>query len=78
MAGSTRRTVGELLEYGFTDHMKPVHSTSFKVHTLYPVSASRAELAIEDQPETMTDYYQAEVVEENGCRAFVSPIFCLQ
>lgn len=71
-----RATLGQLLHYGFTEHMKPWHSHAFQFQTALPVEACEAELVFTDEAETAADYYQAEVVQENGCRAFVSPVFC--
>ena len=56
--------------------MKPWHSHAFQFQTALPVEACEAELVFTDEAETAADYYQAEVVQENGCRAFVSPVFC--
>lgn len=71
-----KATLGQLLCYGFTEHMKPWHSHAFQFHTALPAEACEEELAFTDEAETAADYYQAEVVQENGCWAFVSPVFC--
>ena len=66
-----------LLQTGYADQMKPWHSHAFKMHTAYARSACRTSLRFRDTRETPWDVYQAEVVQCNGSRAFISPIFVL-
>lgn len=68
-------TVAELLEYGYTEHMKPSHSHAYKVHTLLPQWAYTIDLGFEDERESDCDIYHMEVWQRGGHRAFVSPIF---
>lgn len=74
--GQHRETpLSDLLQYGFTNHIKPWHSEAYQMHTAYAASVCGGELAFTDLPETDRDYYQAEVIQVNGCLAFVSPIY---
>ena len=68
-------TIKELTEHGYAVHIKPWHSEAFKVHTAVPKSVCIAKLTLSDAKELECDRYQAEVVQTNGCRAFVSPIY---
>lgn len=65
----------ELLHAGYADHMLPWHSHAFKMHTAYPKRACRALIELDDVRHSPWDYYQAEVVQANGSRAYVSPVF---
>ncbi len=65
----------DLLRQGFTAQTKPWHSHAFKMHTAYAAAACRAVLEWDDEPSGSRDVYQAEAVQINGQRAFVSPIF---
>ena len=67
--------LGELLENGYTGHMKPWHSHAYKMHTAVSADACKASVSLTDEPEKDVDVYQAEVLQSNGCRAFISPIF---
>lgn len=71
-------TLSQLMEQGFSRHMKPWHSHAYKLHTVYPACACRAELTWEDTPAAEVDVYQAEVAQINGHRAYVSPIFATE
>lgn len=68
----------DLLCQGYSAHMKPWHSHAFKMHTAHAAHACQARIHLEDAPEAAEDVYQAEVIQSNGCRAFVSPIFASQ
>lgn len=72
-----RATLGELLRCGYTSQMKPWHSHAYKMHTAYPASACRVQMEFDDEAIQAEDVYQAEIVQVNGCRAFVSPIFAV-
>ncbi len=67
----------QLLESGYSAHLKPWASHAFKMHTAYPASACQVHLELDDKRHTPWDYYQAEVTEVNGSRAFISPIFVI-
>ena len=74
--GQTHQSrLSELLECGYAAHMKPWHAHAFKMHTALPAAACRASLAVQDTPSQAMDIYQAEVVQANGSRAWISPIF---
>lgn len=69
-------TVAELLESGYSAHMKPYHSQAYKVHQMLPETQYHFQLELEDkQAESDCDIYHVEVVQKNGQCAFVSPIF---
>ena len=68
-------TIKELLQCGYSFQMKQWNSQAVKVHTAYTAHQCQAELAFEDVAEGSMDYYEAEVVQSNGSRAFISPIF---
>lgn len=67
--------LAELLEYGFTNHVKPWHSNAYQMHTAYTAQACSGTLCLTDMPESDRDVYQAEAIQVNGCRAFISPVF---
>lgn len=74
--GQTKETtLQELLRCGYTAQMKPWHSHAYKMHTAYPAALCCGEMEFDDLPEAEEDVYQAEIVQGNGCRAFVSPIY---
>ena len=67
--------LSQLLDCGYTAHVKPWHSCAYKMYTAVPASCCRSTLEFDDVRESARDVYQAEVIQRNGCRAFVSPIF---
>ena len=69
------KTVAELLEYGYSEHMKPFHSHAYKVHTLVPQWAYTVRDAFEDTRESDCDVYHMEVSQKNNQHAYVSPVF---
>lgn len=68
--------ISELLEYGYSKHVKPYHSQAYKVHQMIPETQYHFQLELEDvNAELECDVYHMEVVQKNGHCAFVSPIF---
>lgn len=67
--------LSDLLCEGYSAHMKPWHSHAFKLHTARAAKACRAAIEWEDGPDAKEDIYQAEVIQTNGCRAYLSPVF---
>ena len=75
-AGLNQATIGELLQYGYTSHMKYYHSQAFKIHKALPESRYIFNIDMEDQlPEKDEDIYRVEVSQKNGQWAYSSPIF---
>ena len=73
------KTVRELLESGYSGHMKPYASHAYLVHTLVPETDYTAEIELEDtEPEQDTDVYHAEISQKNNQWAFVSPIYAMK
>lgn len=73
---SYQATIGELLQYGYTSHMKYYHSQAFKIHKALPESRYIFNIDMEDQlPEKDEDIYRVEVSQKNGQWAYSSPIF---
>lgn len=70
-----RTTIGELLRYGMTWHVKPYHSEAVKVHTLQPEYQYCFEACCDDVAELDCDVYHAEFAQKNGQWAFISPIY---
>lgn len=69
-------SIGELLNYGYTDHMEYYHSQAFKIYKALPESQCVFELELEDdKPEQEWDYYHLEVSQKNRQWAYVSPIY---
>lgn len=69
-------TIRELLDAGYTHHVKPYHSHAFKVHTAIPETQYRFHMEIQDgEKEKACDVYHLEVFQKNGHCAFVSPIY---
>lgn len=75
---TSERRLRDLLERGYSEQMQPWHSCAYKMYTAVPACACCGRLEFEDMPELAGDVYQAEVVQSNGCRAFVSPVFVLE
>ncbi|MDD7738825.1 MAG: DUF3604 domain-containing protein [Fusicatenibacter sp.] len=70
------KTIGELLQYGFSEHQKPWHSQAYKVHTAVPDSSYQVHLEFTDeQKEREEDIYYMEISQKNGQYAFLSPIY---
>ncbi|MCI6886675.1 MAG: DUF3604 domain-containing protein [Lachnospiraceae bacterium] len=68
--------IGDLLEYGYTNHMEYYHSQAFKIYKAVPESRYQFDLELEDNsPENEWDYYHLEVAQKNRQMAYVSPIF---
>ena len=73
---SYQATIGELLQYVYTSHMKYYHSQAFKIHKALPESRYIFNIDMEDQlPEKDEDIYRVEVSQKNGQWAYSSPIF---
>ncbi|MEG0216055.1 MAG: hypothetical protein RR685_07975, partial [Hungatella sp.] len=68
--------IGELIHYGYTDHMEYYHSQAFKIFKALPESKFLFDLDLEDQqPEQDCDIYHMEVAQKNRQWAYVSPIY---
>lgn len=72
---SHRKTVAELLEYGYSEHMRPFHSHAYKVHTIVPQWGYTVEQTFLDSKTKDCDIYHMEVFQKNNQQAYVSPIF---
>ena len=69
-------TIRELLDQGYSHHIKPYHSQAFKVHQAIPDSQYTFNLELKDTiKDKMCDVYHLEIAQKNGHYAFVSPIF---
>lgn len=69
-------TIGELLQYGYTNHMEYYHSQAFKIYKAVPETKYIFNLELEDlNPEQDCDCYHLEVAQKNRQWAFVSPIY---
>lgn len=69
-------SIGQLLEYGYTDHMKYYHSQAFKIYKALPESKYVFDLELEDdRPEKNCDIYHMEVAQKNRQWAYVSPVY---
>lgn len=72
-------SIGSLLEYGYTDHMKYYHSQAIKIYKILPETRYQFDLDLVDQnPENPCDYYHMEVCQKNRQWAYVSPIYVLR
>lgn len=69
----TSSPIGRLLCSGFTGHVKPYSSNAFKVHAAVPDGRYRCKGSFFD--ESGGDFYHMEVVQRDGDRAFVSPVY---
>jgi hypothetical protein len=69
------KTIGELLDAGFTGHVKPYASQAFKVHTAVPDNLYSAAVTIEDTDGVSGDFYYAEIRQCNGHAAYISPVY---
>jgi len=72
------KTIGELLECGYSEHMKPYASHAYLVHTLIPACNYTAEIEIDDSAQNDFDTYHAEVAQKNNQWAFISPIYAFK
>lgn len=68
------KSVGEMCQYGFSEHMKPYHSQAYKVHTMISSSQYTAEDTFIDKYDGNAFYYM-EVSQRNGHCAYVSPVY---
>lgn len=69
-------TVGDLLDYGYTNHMQYYHSQAFKIYKAVPETKYMFDMQLEDlKPETECDVYHLEVSQNNRQKAFVSPVY---
>ena len=69
-------SIGELLNYGYTNHMEYYHSQAFKIYKALPESKYTFDLDLEDnKPENDCDYYHLEVAQKNRQWAYVSPVY---
>jgi len=70
------KTIKELLEAGYSQHMKYYSSHAYLVHTLIPQYAYDISVDFLDQsPNTEVDIYHAEISQMNGQVAYISPIY---
>lgn len=69
-------SVRELLEYGYTCHMKYYHSQAFKIYKALPETQYLFHMELEDWCSGNTnDIYRMEVSQKNGQWAYVSPVY---
>lgn len=69
-------TIRELLEYGYTAHMKYYHSQAFKVYRAVPETQYLFDMEFLDEtPERAEDVYRLEVSQKNRQWAYISPIY---
>ncbi len=68
-------TVAQLMQYGYSEHMKPYHSQAFKVHPAIAESQYTVDGALTDAPSGGRDFYHMEVYQANGSCAFVTPVY---
>lgn len=69
-------TVGRLMQYGYTSHMKYYHSQAFKIYKALPESRYIFDISLEDcLPGEGKDIYRMEVSQKNGQWAYGSPIY---
>ena len=69
-------TIGDLLRYGYTSHMKYYHSQAFKIYKALPESRYIFEVDWTDcRKKDGEDIYRMEVAQKNGQWAFCSPIY---
>ncbi len=68
-------TVAQLMQYGYSEHMKPYHSQTFKVHPIISENQYTVSNTFTDTPTNQNDFYHMEVTQRNGSCAFVSPVF---
>ncbi|MEG7531430.1 MAG: DUF3604 domain-containing protein [Hungatella sp.] len=69
------KTIAELCQYGYSEHMKPYHSQAFKVHPAIGESAYVVEDTFLDQGSEDADFYHMEVSQLNQQYAYVSPVY---
>lgn len=67
-------TLGELCEYGYSEHMKPWHSQAYKVHRAISSSQYAVENTFMDT-DNAPAFYHLEVSQKNMQYAFVTPIW---
>ena len=72
---SRTMSIGELLEYGYTQHTKPYHSQAFKVHRAVSESQYSVRGIFTDADCQQNDFYHMEVYQQNGSCAFVTPVY---
>lgn len=69
-------TIGELVEYGYSHHVKPYHSHAYKVHRAVPQTQYQFHVELkDDKKEQECDVYHAEVYQKNGHCAFITPVY---
>ena len=69
-------TIRELMEYGYTAHMKYYHSQAFKVYRAVPETQYLFDMEFLDEtPERAEDVYRLEVSQKNRQWAYISPIY---
>lgn len=71
-----KAAVRELLNHGYTAHIKYYHSQAFKIYKAVPESKFIFDLDLMDEkPEKDCDFYHLEAVQKNRQWAYVSPVF---
>lgn len=69
-------SIGKLITYGHTEHMKYYHSQAFKIYRALPETQYKFDINIEDnEVENECDVYHMEVKQCNRQIAYVSPIY---
>ena len=66
--------IASLLRYGFSDHLKSYSSNAYKVHTAVPRGLYKCGANI-TLPGEGGNFYHMEVIQRDGDRAFVSPVY---
>jgi len=70
------KTIKELLEAGYSQHMKYYSSHAYLVHTLIPQYGYDVTIEfLDSSPNTELDIYHAEIFQKNGQVAYISPIY---
>lgn len=69
-------TIEELLNAGYSHHVKPYHSHAYKIHQAIPETQYQFHLELQDTGrEKECDIYHMEVYQKNGHCAFLSPVY---
>ena len=68
-------TVKQLMEGGYSAHMKPYHSQAFKVHPIFTETEYSVSGTLTDDTHGGKDFYHMEVYQANGSCAFVTPVY---
>lgn len=71
---TTTKTVAELLQHGYSEHMQPWHAQAYLVHPILPESAYVLGGTLVDEDDTPA-FYHMEVSQKNNHHAFVTPVW---